>query len=938
MLPRPGLLLCLVLLAVRAAAAPTFAYQESDLRPDPAARFGALPNGLRYVIRPNAEPRQRASLRLLVQAGSLHEADDQQGLAHFLEHMAFNGSTHYPPGTLVEFFQRMGMSFGGDTNASTSFDRTLYLLELPDTRPETLAEGLRVFGDYAGGLLLPANEIERERGVILSEKRTRDSVGYRTAVATRNFLLAGTRFAARDVIGTEQVLREAPRDRFVDFHDTWYRPERLAVVIVGDIDPAAVERQLNSALSPLRARAPARPEPDLGKIPARRGVVPFHHHEAEASGTRVSLSTLVPYTREPDTAANRLKDLPRAVAHAMLTRRLSLRAKEEGAPFSAGNAGAGESFHFFSQTSVSLSCQAGQWADALAVGEQELRRALEHGFQAPELKEIVARERNRLEQAVRGAATRHSDAIADELADNLLDGEVSTTPADDLALLGPALERLTPADCHAALRAAWSPDHRLVLVTGNAQPGTDPAAAISAAYERSRGTAVSAPEAMAELAWGYTDFGPAGKVVRQEEVADLGITLVTFANGVRLNLKRTDFEADRIRVGVRIGTGSLTEPKEQPGLAFYASQTFTAGGLGRHSADDLRRLLAGRTVGAGFSVGPDAFSCGGATNRRDLLLQLQLITAHLTDPGFRPEAARQAGKALEQTYRSFAHTTSGPYNLEVSRLLAGGDHRFGLPPEAEMKRRTQDEVRAWLLPQLRRGAIEIALVGDLEPADTIAAVARTLGAVPTREARPALDELRQVKFPAEPLRRDYTVDTAIPKADIRVYWPTTDGSDVRVARRLSLLAEVLSDRLRLRIREQLGDAYSPGAGSSASDVYPGYGYILAGTTVEPAKAGALTDVIVELADQLAREGVKPDELERARQPVLTSLRESVRSNGYWLGSVLARAQEKPAVLEWSRTRYRDHEAITAEELGELARKYLGKHRASRVVVLPEAKS
>jgi len=333
-------------------------------------------------------------------------------------------------------------------------------------------------------------------------------------------------------------------------------------------------------------------------------------------------------------------------------------------------------------------------------------------------------------------------------------------------------------------------------------------------------------------------------------------------------------------------------------------------------------------------VGGDAFTCGGGTNRRDLLLQLQLITAHLTDPGFRPEAARQARKALEQTYRSFAHTTAGPYNLEVARLLADGDPRFGLPPEAEMGRRTLDEAKAWLLPQLRSGALEVALVGDLDPDETIAAVARTLGALPRRDPRPALDELRRVRFPAEPLRREYTVDTAIPKADIRVYWPTTGGTDVRLARRLSLLAEVLSDRLRVRIREQLGDAYSPGAGSSASEVYPDYGYLLAGTTVEPAKAGQLTDVIVDLADQLAREGVRPDELDRARQPLLTSLRESARSNGYWLGSVLARAQEKPAVLDWSRTRYQDHEAITAAELGDLARKYLGRERASRVVVLP----
>src|SRR3954462_6142133 len=173
----------LLTLSATLRAAVPFPQETSDLKADPSVRFGTLPNGLRYAVMPNREPQGRASMRLFVNVGSLNENEDQRGLAHFLEHMAFNGSSHYPPGTLVEFFQRMGMSFGGDTNASTSFDHTVYLLELPDVKPATVAEGLQVFSDYAGGLLLEPKEIDKERGIILSEKRTRDSVGFRTFVA-----------------------------------------------------------------------------------------------------------------------------------------------------------------------------------------------------------------------------------------------------------------------------------------------------------------------------------------------------------------------------------------------------------------------------------------------------------------------------------------------------------------------------------------------------------------------------------------------------------------------------------------------------------------------------------------------------------------------------------------------------------------------------------
>lgn len=331
---------------------PRFGQETSDLQPEAAARFSTLPNGLRYVVMANKEPKDRASLRLVVMAGALHEADDQRGLAHFLEHMAFNGSTHYAPGTLVEFFQRMGMSFGGDTNAYTSFDHTAYMLELPDTKPATLDEGFRVFGDYADGLLLLDNELNRERGIILSEKRARDSVEYRQFVAEFDFVLAGTLLPLRMPIGLPAVIENAPRERFTDFYNTWYRPERMAVVVVGDFDPAIVEKQIVAAFSTIKPRATARPAPDLGQIASFKGVRVTYHHEPEATSTAVAIQTVTPYADEPDTAAKRLEQLPRELAVAMLNRRLSILAKKEGAPFNAGKADISENFDFLRNASI----------------------------------------------------------------------------------------------------------------------------------------------------------------------------------------------------------------------------------------------------------------------------------------------------------------------------------------------------------------------------------------------------------------------------------------------------------------------------------------------------------------------------------------------------------------------------------------------------------
>jgi len=286
-------------------------------------------------------------------------------------------------------------------------------------------------------------------------------------------------------------------------------------------------------------------------------------------------------------------------------------------------------------------------------------------------------------------------------------------------------------------------------------------------------------------------------------------------------------------------------------------------------------------------------------------------------------------------YTGFEHTPNGPLSTEVANLIAGGDPRFGMPPKDVLMARTQEEVAAWLSPELTRGAIEIAIVGDLDADATIDAVARTLGALPARDPRPALAERRQVAFPEKPFTRDYAISSEIPKGVVALYWPTTDASDVRRTRRLNMLASVFSDRLRVKIREEMGGTYSPRAASSASDTFAGYGYITTSIDVDPASAARVREAVIELADDLARNGVTKEELERARLPARTATRESLRTNSYWLQSVLARAQEKPEVLDWARSRSADLEAITAEELSALARLYLGRDRVSRVTVLPK---
>ncbi|WP_237023399.1 M16 family metallopeptidase [Lacunisphaera limnophila] len=293
----------LILLPLATLSAADFAHQASDLPADPGIKWGRLDNGLRYALLRNAEPQGRISARLAIKAGSLHENENQRGVAHFLEHMAFNGSRRFPAANVIEFFQKLGMDFGGDTNASTGFDRTIYQLELPDTKPETLRESLTWFADVADGLLLDPQEIDKERGIILSEKRARDSVALRTFMAELEFLVPETRLPQRLPIGTEEVLRTAGRERFVEYYDSWYRPDRMILVLVGDIEPLQVEPVVREILGAVTARAPAPPSrASAWSTPVRRSrpsSIPRWRPAAPTSPSRPSSLTRSSPTPRP---------------------------------------------------------------------------------------------------------------------------------------------------------------------------------------------------------------------------------------------------------------------------------------------------------------------------------------------------------------------------------------------------------------------------------------------------------------------------------------------------------------------------------------------------------------------------------------------------------------------------------------------------------------
>ncbi|MCW0218405.1 MAG: insulinase family protein, partial [Prosthecobacter sp.] len=373
------------------SAAAQWPQDTSDLKPDPKATFGSLENGLRYVILPNLEPPGRASIRLYMDAGSLMEEDDQQGMAHYLEHMAFNGSRHFPGGEMVEYFQRLGMGFGADTNAHTSFKETVYMLEMPKVETSMLDEGVKLFRDYLDGMTLGENEIDKERGIILSEKLSRDSIDYRTMLEGYKFAMPDSLLPNRMPIGTEEVIKTMHRPRFVEFYNKWYTPKRAVVVVVGDIkDVDGVKTLIEKNFANAKPHGTDSPDPDLGKITQGRGLIAKLHTEMEAKAVDISIELLRPAKNKPDTAATRREKMVRDLADEMINQRLSKLAKAENAPFISGESYSYEYLEFVEVIGIMGQCAPDQWKAALTLMETEVRRAVEHGFTEAEFEEAKA--------------------------------------------------------------------------------------------------------------------------------------------------------------------------------------------------------------------------------------------------------------------------------------------------------------------------------------------------------------------------------------------------------------------------------------------------------------------------------------------------------------------------------------------------------------------
>ena len=916
-----------------------FIHEASDLEMDEDILYGTLPNGLRYAVMENDTPSRTATLLMRVDAGSLDETDDTQGLAHFLEHMAFNGSTNIPEGEMTKRLERLGLSFGADTNASTSFEQTIYQLELPEVTDEMLDEALMIMRETASNLTLDADAIDRERGVILAERRARNNPNYRAAIDSLEFSTEPVGLVDRLPIGTVEDVENVPPEAFREFYDSQYRPEDTFIVLVGDRPKEQLAQKIEAAFADWEARG----EPaDDAEVPPYSFDEPrygsFFDPEVTSSLSLQTVSPPLPESKRRDTLENRLDSVPLALAYAMLNRRYSKLVTRGKAEFTGAGAGTYNGYGDTRVSSLSVSAEHEALAPAFQQAERELRRAIDHGFTQAEFDEQVAAFSNRYEVAVQTAPTRRTPTLARRILGAFSGENVITSPQQNLEQWREALDRITVTDAEVALREEWGRlESAPQLYVRSDEVIENVEDFLRDTLADSRTVSLPPLEETEAAQFAYTDWDEPGTVAERGRIEDLDMTTVRFDNNVRLTMKKTPYETERIRIRVRAGAGSGQFDPDDPAFSTQLGSIISRSALVEHDSDELATVTAGRSVGASRSFGQEAMSLSGSTTPKDLELQMQLMAAMLTDPAYREDVIPNFQKQVRQVWDKFESTPGGAASIRIPPILSDGHPTSLTAEEADVVDVDLDALRAWYDEHVRGGAVEIAVVGDIDEQAVIDAVAATFGTlpdVPDPEVDIRADRLDYAFTQGRERPYEITHKGEPETALVRVYWPVPNHANVRVDRELGMLSEVLGLELTERVREEAGASYSPSTFESLPSKRDDYGYIAASVEASPDEVTKITALIEAAAADLVKNGVDEDTFDRAMKPVLENLETSLESNSFWLG-LADEAQSDPESLERYRSRETMFRSMTADDLSAMAKRVFDPDRAVRFHVLPE---
>lgn len=919
------------------APAPSQAFAPADKLPfDPAVKTGTLPNGLTYYIRRNTRPEKRVNLQLAVQAGSVDETDDQQGLAHFLEHMAFNGSRHFKAGELISTFESTGVRLGPHVNAYTSFDETVYLFTLPTDREGIVLKGIQALSDFAGGLSLDPAEIDKERGVVIEEWRGGLGAGSRLRDQQIPVLYYKSKYAERLPIGKPEVLRTFTPDRLRAFYTKWYRPDRMALIVVGDIDPAQIESTIRAELGPLQK--PAAPPPARTyDVPRQSELLVKVATDPEATQSSVSLVRKKPRSTE-DRVADYRRSLVRRLMFQMINERFDELSRKPEAQFLGAGAYESGLSPAVSTFTLSAGVEDGKLAAGLSVLAVESNRVKEHGFGAAELERARKWMLASYDRAYSERDKTESGSYAQEYVNHFLEGEPSPGIDYEYRLASSLIPAIAGADVADAARALFSDDSRLILAVSPQKAGlTVPTDAdLLASLKNADAVAVTAWNDVAGSTVLMAHVPEPAAVAERRTLPELGVTVVRFANGVEGWFKPTDFKNDQVLFSlIASGGASLSTPALYP-EATLASAQVELSGVGGHNAVDLQKLLAGKIASASPFVSTSSHGISGSSTPANLETALQLLNLNFTAPGDDPQAFALIRRQLEASYANRDNNPGLLFGEKVSQVNTGG-HFTSRPLTLDRIAKLDRAAMVSFYKQRFANAADFTffMVGAFKLDDAIPLAARYVGSLPSEGRAVSRFKELGVTFPAA-VERAMVEKGREPRAQTVLSFAADPPLEENEQTRVEAATDVLEIALRDILREELGETYNVSVGLSQALPQHGGGHIRINFGASPDNINRMIERILQEVKRFQQEGPNADLVNRAKESARREHETALRQNGFWLGrlqSAKLLGRDPMLILQ----RQQRIAAVSQENVQEMLRKYFPLDRYTVVTLMPEGK-
>lgn len=921
----------------------------APLPTDPSLVTGRLENGLRYIVRRNANPPGRAVVWLHMHTGSLNETDRQRGLAHYLEHMAFNGSANFEPGSLVPFFQSLGMQFGRDQNAFTSFDQTTYQLSLPDAQSETLDKAFMFFSDVAGRLLLLPTEIDAERQIIQEERRRGLSGRQRTMFYVLEHIAPGSLYGERITIGAEETIDSVNEADFRDYYGKWYGAGNATLMVVGDLDPQVAIERLTHHFGSLPA-TPERPAWQELNVRAYDHSFAIVASDPEIRAEQITIVRLEPARPATHTVGQYRDDLVAAIGSMAMNRRLSEKVARGGVNYLNARVSTGNDSQAIYTAEMTGRAAPGKWKEALAEMALEWQRARAFGFSDREIQDATRELISSAERAVETEPTLPSQTIIGRLNGDVTRTEPTMSARQRLDLLNQLLPTITREEIGARFAREFDPSALAFIATLPASAEIPTESDLVAL-----GTAAMAvtPDPDVEVATATTlmEETPAPGAVETGIMHEpTQVWSGWLSNGVRVHHRFMDERKNEATVTIDLIGGELLETAANRGITSAATLAWSRAATQRLTSNDIRALMTGRKVsvrGGGFfggrggrggsSSAGDSISLTISGSPAELETGFQLAYLLLTEPRIEAATFDQYKLTTRDSLLESLTNPMGVGSRTASSVAYPQDDARVQPLEVQqLDRLTLEDAQAWLENLIRQSPIEVVIVGDLSREQALDLAARYLGALPPRErvSENSYADLRALERPrgSRSISKDIKTETA--QAYVMSAFYGADQKNVHDTRAMALAARILSTRMVREVREEAQLVYSIGATSRAASTYPGFGVFSAAAPTEPSKADALVRKLEEMFTAFAAAGPTEEELAVAKLQFATTFQQEVREPGFWL-SRLQQLTFRGADLDDILAQDEAIQSMTAEDVRSTFAKYYTDDNTFTVVVKPE---